>query len=491
MVDVAIIGAGVGGLTAAIDLAARGYAVTVFEAHAEVGGKLGRTVVGGIEADTGPSVLTMPDVFEDLFRHAGSCLTDELALIRHDELAELRWADGTHVVLHGELDATLASVSSSLGPAAAAELEAFLAYAGAIWEAAAPSFVYGDAPSIGSALSLGLRSPLAFARIDPMRTMLAGIDAHVREPHLRAMLARYATYNGSDARCAPATLNCIAHVELSMGSYGIRGGMYELARALERVARRWGVQFRMSCPVRAIERINGRVTGLRTGEATTAFDAVVANVDVAHLFTDLLDDPTSDAAQSMSGWTALIRTARASRLPHSVLFGDVYEREFADIFDHGLVPRDPTIYVCAQEPAHARIGAERHELLFCMANAPATSADRGSDINALRDMILSRLRGCGWIDASAEVAWERAPTDLAAQYPRSDGAIYGASSNSRLAAFRRPANRVSAVPGLYLASGSAHPGGGVPLCALSGRAAARALAADFVLRASPPSGKPP
>lgn len=480
MAEVAVVGAGVGGLSAAIDLSRRGHAVTVYEAGAEVGGKIGRVLIDGVEADTGPSVLTMPEVFDELFRAAGSSLEDEVELVTHDALADLRWPDGCRLVLHHAPEASHASIAATLGSDAADQFAAFLRYAASIWEEAAPAFVLGDAPTFGTAITLGLRNLRALHRIDPMRTMLAAIHHHVTEPHLRDLLARYATYNGSDPREAPATLNCIAHVELSLGCFGVRGGMYELARAMERVARRHAVAFQLSMPVRVIRREGDRFA-IVTDATTATYDSVIANADAAHVFGSLIDNPAHTAAPpSMSGWTALVRTPRRERLAHGVLFPQRYLTEFEHIFDDQRAPADPTVYVCAQEVAHQRSGGRDHELLFCMANAPAT-AEGTTDEDQLRDAVIHKLRAAEWI-VDEEIVWERGPHDLAAQYPGTHGAIYGGSSNSRFAAFRRPANRVASIPGLYLASGSAHPGGGVPLCALSGRAAARALHDDITRR---------
>jgi phytoene dehydrogenase-like protein len=155
--------------------------------------------------------------------------------------------------------------------------------------------------------------------------------------------------------------------------------------------------------------------------------------------------------------------------------------EFADIFDRGIPPAEPTVYLCAQEACHGRTGWDSDEPLFVMANAPAEPAagPRGAEAwSRLRDTVMWRLRTAGLVAEHDAPAWERTPTDLATEFPGSRGSIYGAASNSPLAAFRRPPNRVAGVRGLYLASGSAHPGGGVPLCVLSGEAAAGALLAD-------------
>lgn len=479
MADIVVIGAGMGGLASAIDLSAAGHRVTVLEAHGEAGGKVGRTLVEGVEFDTGPSVLTLPDVLADLFDHAGTSLQQELTLLSHEQTYGYRWPDGATLATYHDVERTLQSVAETFGPVAADQLSSFLAYARGIWEAAAPAFVLGDAPTFATALGLGLRSLGAMRRIDPMRRMSAAIERHVAEPHLRDVLSRYATYNGSDPRRAPATLNCIAHVELALGGYGIEGGMYELARALERVAVRHGAQFRYNSPVTRIIVRQGRVQGVETDSGEHRADFVIANADVAHVFGKLLPDASpEDHEPSMSAWTGVVRARRRQRAPHEVVFPETYRREFEDIFDHHRAPRDPTVYVCAQEPAHRRSGWTDHEPLFVMANAPPHLADDPSDVSDLRDAALRKLIVAGVLDPDDTVVWQRAPADLAAQFPASSGAIYGAASNTLLAAFQRPSNRVDSPRGLYLASGSAHPGGGVPLCLLSGRAAARAVLED-------------
>jgi phytoene dehydrogenase-like protein len=319
--------------------------------------------------------------------------------------------------------------------------------------------------------------------------MWGAIRARVRSPHLRWLLARYATYNGSDPRRAPATLNCIAHVELAMGGYGVEGGMYEVARALARAAERAGARIHTGARVERIRTSGGRVQAVETADGRHwPASAIVGNADAAHVLDDLLPRGTirrAPAEPSMSGWVGIVRARRRTgaeaRVAHTVLFPGAYMDEFADIFDRGVPPAEPTVYLCAQEACHGRTGWDSDEPLFAMANAPAEPVDAPRAPEAwarLRDTVMQRLRTAGLIAEHDALAWERTPGGLAAEFPGSRGSIYGAASNSPLAAFRRPPNRVPGVRGLYLASGSAHPGGGVPLCVLSGEAAARALLTD-------------
>lgn len=485
MADVVVIGAGLGGLAAAVDLAAAGRQVLVVEALDRVGGKAGVSSADEVAFDTGPSVLTMPGVVGGLLARAGMSLGTDLVLRKPEPAFRYRWPDGTVLDLHHDVGETLDSVGAALGGDARAELDRFLAYSGRIWDAAAPRFVYGAAPTVSRVLAMGLGALLDLPVIDPLRSMDKGIARFVRTPKLVDVLRRYATYNGSDPRRAPATLNCIAHVELALGGYGIEGGVARIAETLAEAARRLGATFRFDSPVSGIRVADGRIAGVEIADGTLIpADLVVANADAAQVTDQLLPRdlrhgiPTG-GTPSMSGWNGVLRARRRhgdeTRPPHEVFFPVDYREEFIDIFDRDRPPADPTVYLCAQEVCHGRTGWADHEPLFTMANAPAESAAGPRDPaiwQALQATVRQRLVDAGLADADDTWAWTRSPSDLAARFPGSRGAIYGLASNDMMAAFRRPTNRVSRVPGLFLASGSAHPGGGMPMAMLSGRAAA-------------------
>lgn len=483
--DVLVVGGGVGGLTAAALLAHRGLRVRLVEAGARLGGKAGVTYVDGVPLDTGPSVLTLPHVIEAVFDEVGLPASERFESIELTPSFRYVFSSGVEVLFHHDLGETFASVESSLGARARAELEDYLAYSRRIWDAAAPHFVMSHAPDVSRLLRGGPRIWGAVRQIDAFRTLRSAIKSRVKTPELVSILERYATYNGSDARTAPATLGCIAHVELGLGGFGVRGGLRAVASALARALERTGVQVELDTKVTELLFSGRKVRGVETTRGTFLAESVVLGADLGQWQGSFPSGkvPGGGETPSMSGYNAIFLRCKArdpmpSLAPHTVFFPENYEKEFADIFDAGSVPEDPTIYVCAQDRSHGTESYPDREPLFTMVNAPPLTSGRTlPDAGTIAEKIRERLVAYNLLSAEDELVWSRSPHDLAREFPGSGGALYGPASNSMMSAFRRVPNRIPDCEGLYVASGSAHPGGGVPLAALSGR-----LAADCVMQ---------
>ena len=486
---VVVVGAGIGGLSAAIRLAAAGRRVIVCEQNRTVGGKMGQVTAAGFRWDTGPSVITMRPVFEELFARAGRRLEDYVDLVPVEPLTRYFYPDGT--VLDATTDlATMAQQIQALDPHDVEGYLDFLAYAARLHRITGPVFIYDRPPTLRSFRRVPVHE---WFQVDPWLTVDQAVRRRVRSPHLRQLLNRFATYVGASPFQAPATLAVIAHVELTGGVWYPKGGIYAIAQAMARLAGELGVEIRVDCPVQEIAVAGGRVQGVRlAGGATLPAAAVVANVDVTTVYQRLL--PAAVAAPgrrrlarvepSCSGYVLLlgIQGSHPQLAHHNIFFCQDYVREFDDIFRRGVPPSAPTVYVAItskSDPSHAPAGCENW---FVLVNAPALGPhfDWQTQEDGCRARVLDALAGFGLDVRSRIVAEARlTPEDIARLTGAWRGALYGISSNQALNAFRRPHNRCPHVHGLYFAGGTTHPGGGVPMVTLSGKVAAELLMEDL------------
>ncbi len=479
MSRIVVDGAGVGGLAAAARLAATGHDVTVCEQAAGVGGKLGwqeiASPAGIFGFDTGPSLVTMPHVLQELFRSTGEPLETVLPLER-TTLPRPRFADGSML----PPAVTAADFLGALDPAGRADWSALMRRAGRAWDATREPFLERPLRGVGSLMRMAATRPRDIAAVAPLRTLRAMGNRHLRDPRLRQVLDRYATYTGSDPRRAPAALLTVPWVEQEYGAWYVPGGLHRLGTAIRDRAGERGARILLGTDVTAIETVAGRVSGVRLADGgRLAADVVVANVDAAELYGRLL--PHRRAARriarapaSYSGFVLLIgirdSAEDAALCHHEVLFPADYDAEF-DALATGAAPvGDPTIYL--SRPADPALAPAGHAAWFVLVNAPRQDQmdwDTAGLADSYADRIIAAMAARG-IDVRSRIVARHliTPADLARRTRAAGGGIYGTSSNGPGAAFLRPANR-SPVPGLFLVGGSSHPGGGLPLVTLSAR----------------------
>ncbi len=474
---VAVVGGGFAGLAAAIDLARSGARVTLLERADEVGGKAGEWRAGGFRFDVGPSVFTLPDVVDALFRDAGRERPFELEPLA--PLCRYRYPSGRVWDVYSDLDRTLEGLDAQEGVA----YRRALATARRLYEDAAPTFVRGPAPGLARLAAYGVRHGW---RAHPGRTLPDLLAALGVRGDLLPFFLRFATYFGGDPYRAPAVLHNIAWVELGLGVTLPVGGVHGVVRALRALAEELGVEVRTGVAVEALPVRGGRVREVATDRGPLAVDAVVAAVDRRWALA-WLGRPTPERRHpSLSGTVALlgVRGATPELSAHTILFPADYAAEFEDL-RAGRHPGDPTLYVHASskgDPADAPVG---HENWFVMANAPALPPgvpERAEDAAAAR-RLRTTLAARGF-DPTGRVVVERdvVPSELARFGDR--GAIYGAAPTT-LASTLRPGPTVRGVRNLRLAGGTVHPGGGMPLALLSGRNAAADLARVLGLAPAP------
>ncbi len=486
-----VIGAGVGGLASAIDLACAGLQVTLVEQAPTPGGKLRPVRIGDAWLDAGPTVFTMRGAFEELFADAGERLEDHLRLRPVERLARHAWVEGGQLDLFADPRQSAEAIGEFAGPAEARRFRAFCRRAAEIHDTLDNTFMRAQRTTpLGLFHRVGYRNLGAMLRISPFTTLWQALGRYFHDSRLRQLYGRYATYCGSSPFEAPATLMLIAHVE-SEGVWQVEGGMHRLATALAGLAERCGVELRCATRARAIHTARGRVSGveLAHGEFLPA-GTVVSNGDAAALASGLFGDhlrsavrrqPPRTRSQSAITWNWRAKTGGFPLHHHSVFFSSDYADEFQAVFRRGEPPPEPTVYICAQD-RHDQQSVAGPERLLCLINAPA-QGDRKSfsdtEIQQCQHQTLSLLERCGLsIQPTEETPVIHTPTDFEARYPATGGALYGMASHGWRASFQRPAARTR-VPGLYLAGGSTHPGAGLPMAMMSGRLAAAQVLADL------------
>jgi len=500
---VVVIGGGVGGLVAAIELACAGLDVTVLERAATPGGKLREVAVAGRRLDAGPTVFTMRWVFEAIFADAGAALSDHLTLRPASILARHAWSADQRLDLFADLDRSADAVGRFAGATEARGFLAFSEEARRIYATLEKPFIRGVRPSMGSLVRDA--GAVALWGIRPFDTLWKALSQHFADPRLRQLFGRYATYCGSSPFLAPATLMLVAHVERD-GVWLVEGGMHRIAQALASLAAARGATLRYGAEVAEILLERGRVSGVRLADGERiAAGAVVANVDAGAVAAGLLGAAVRGATPAVAArdrslsavtWATVAQTEGFPLSRHNVFFSKDYAAEFREL-GAGALPRDPTVYVCAQDrgdddalPGFASLaGPER---LLCLVNAPPHGDARPPtrmEIEQCNDRSLRLLARCG-LNLTHEATETTTPEGFHRLFPGTGGALYGPAVHGATATFKRPGARTR-VPGLYLAGGSTHPGAGVPMAALSGRLAAASLLADQPVKASASTSRSP
>ena len=484
--QVAVIGGGLAGLSGAIELARRGFSVDLFEQNGRLGGKMNEVRREGFRFDTGPSLLTMPFVLEQLFAGAGFRRREFLDLVPIEPMCRYFYADGSRLDASSDA-AAMESAISMLSERDRGRFDRFMAYSRRIYDLTAEVFLFTPIHEWQKLLNRRHLSTLfALPSIDAMRTVHRGVKRFFRDDRIVQLFDRYATYNGSNPYRAPATLNIIPYVEYGFGGFYVKGGMYRLVEALEQLAIILGVRIHTGLPVEEIVTAQGRVAGVRVNGTLQRADYVLCNADVVTAFNRLLPGQAAERRKlnrlepSLSGMTFLwgVKKNHPELAHHTIFFSADYRREFDQIFNQLQAPDDPTVYVAITsraDPGDAPAGCENWFVLVNMPYLRPGAAE--PDVAGVRRAVLAKLQRHG-IDPGGAIVCEEVitPRDYETRYGSNGGSIYGISSNSRAMAFRRPANRSRAVRGLFFAGGACHPGGGIPLVLLSGKMAAELIA---------------
>lgn len=485
-IHVVIIGAGIGGLAASLRLASAGHRVSVLERAAHPGGKI-RTLpsVAG-PVDTGPTVLTMRPVFDELFSAAGERLEDHIALRELPIIARHYWDDGTCFDLSADRAQTLRNVQQAFGAKALAQFESFTARARRLFDAFDAPMMQAADPSVFALARRVLKSPGLIRDMAPWASLARMLDGAFDDPRLSQLFGRYATYVGGSPLEAPALLALISEAE-ARGVWAIDGGMRQLARTIADLAHARGARFEFGAQVQEILVRDGRAIGVRTNHGTMDADAILFNGDPRAIATGLMGDRASRAVssaavepRSLSAWVHAFaaRPSGPELAYHTVFFGTGHNAEFPELA-RGRRPKDATLYICAQDRAgfEAPAGPERFEIILNGAPTGALSPTE-QEVAECQTQVFDRLATFGLtFDPIPGPEALSCPADFGKLFPASEGSLYGRSPHGMTAGLKRPRARTP-IRGLYLCGGGAHPGAGVPMATLSARHAVEAIRED-------------
>ncbi len=474
-----IIGAGIAGLAAAIRMAARGHRVTVFERNEGPGGKLNSLEWKGFRWDTGPSLFTLPDLVEELFVMAGEEMKTSIRVRRLEVITRYFYGDGKVLDAFADPAQFAAEVEKVLGEPAGSVMS-YLERCRVIFELTGDVFIFNSFARTGTFLSRKfLKALLRIGKLDPMLTMHAANRKSFQSDQVVQLFDRYATYNGSDPYRAPGTLNVISHLEHNLGAYFPEGGMYSLAGELKALAGRMGVVFHFNQPVERVVMDGKTARGVVVEGGIYPSDLVISDIDIYHLYRDLLQDvpfPEKHFRKEKSSSALIFYWAVDGTFPgldlHNILFSAHYREEFRVLSRKREIPPDPTVYIFISSKLVKRDAPEGKENWFVMINVPENlGQDWDRHIETARKSIMEKINRVLGIDVAPLILKEFVldPRSIEAGTLSHRGALYGNSSNSRLAAFSRHPNHLRKYKGLYFVGGSVHPGGGIPLCLASAK----------------------
>lgn len=482
-----VIGAGIGGLAIALRLKKQDYHVLVIEKNDYAGGKLHAIDQDGYRFDLGPSLFTLPHLIDDLLQLFPE--QENLFSYRSKQVAcHYFWEDGT--IFKASTDSNqFVSTAAIIFKEEEKTLHSYLQKSKKKYNLTKSLFLEKSLHKAATYLSMDTVKALINTPFLGISNTLDQENRVFKNPKLTQLFNRYATYNGSSPYQTPGIMSMIPHLELGLGTYYPDGGMHRISQSLFEMGKKVGVEFRFRESVTQINHLDNKVTGITTDRATYEADLVVSNMDIYPTYRNLMKNikaPEKTLQQERSS-SALIFYWGIDRIfpeldLHNILFSEDYQTEFEHIFKHKTLSKDPTVYINITSKESQEDAPEGHENWFVMINAPG---DYGQDweqiVQETKQDIIMKIEKCLHVNISNHIKTEYVLTPQGIETNTSSyrGALYGAASNDKFAAFLRHPNFNKRVENLYHVGGSVHPGGGIPLCLLSAQ-----ITSDLISKAN-------
>lgn len=483
-----VIGAGIGGLAAAVRLAKKGYNVTVFEANAAVGGKINTLSLKGYRFDMGPSVFTCPEYVKELYDLCGKDFND-FPYKKLTESFTYFYADGQSFTLSNDREKLINTFVNDLGEDRQS-VEKYLDKAKKNYQLIAPLFIERSLHRWKHLLGKHLiKALMHLPSYKLMKTMDQENRKYFKNPKSVQIFNRFASYNGSNPYEAPAMLNMIAHIELNDGAYLPENGMTQIPNKVKKLAVDLGVTFRFNEKVDEIIVKNDQVTGVKTENGVFNADVVFSNMDIAYTFEKLLLNevhPTKILAQEKSSSAVVFYLGIKKQFPqlgvHNMFFTEDYKAEFDYMFHKKEIYEDPSVYVNITSKEVKGDAPVECENWFVMINATTnTGQDWEEYTTQLRKIMVDKVSNYLGEDINQYVEVESSmnPVNIEDWYSGKLGSIYGNASNNKFATFYRHSNFSKKIKGLYFVGVTVHPGGGIPLALNSAKIAVRCMEEDL------------
>ena len=480
--EVIIIGGGLGGIATAIFLSQRNFKITIIEKNENIGGKMNFFTKNGYSFDTGPSLITIPYIFENMFSKVGEKMSDHLDLIKINPLFKYIFSNSDIIY-----DSNFSLIEKNVNNKNYKELDNFYDFmtkASKLYNLSENTFFKNEifsAPSTKDLKTL-LRSPftLFFKKYSDL------VNKTFKDHRLRKIFLRYPTYVGASPYKSQSILSIIPFMELSFGGWYTRGGLYKIIESLEKILISNGVKIILNKKVSSINIKNKKIESVvLEQEANISADIVVSNVDP--IITKTMLDKNfrlSEKNLSMSGLVFLVGVEKKiDKLHHhNVIFSDDYENEFREIFEKNIFPSDPTIYINCPTKTDKSLAPEQCESVFIMCNAPANKRIWGeSEIKEAFNKVYAKLKSKNLSDIIDKSNFIKTitPNDLEKKFAAPFGSIYGKVSHGISGTVFRQPNKDSKINGLYYVGGGVHPGGGTPTVIMSGEIAANRIIRDY------------